>query len=357
MKVALVTTGLGFGGAERIVQALAEDLKHRGAEVLVVATTRAGPIAASLADAGITVEILGIRHAFDLLAPVALARLLHRHETQLVHSHLAVADITVALATQLTPVMARVSTVHNPGVELSSPKRAAWYAALSSFHRVLAVSEHVRDRLPSRPQTRVLHPSLISGRVPEGTRSEARLALGLAEDELVVMAVGRLHPIKGFDLLIETQARLPHPKLRFVLIGDGPERSNLEGRGLRLIGERSDAASLLAAADIVVCPSRSEGFPQVPLHAQAAGIPVVATAVGGQSEVVLDGQTGLLVGPENPAALARAIERLIGDPALRRRLGAAGRARLEERQLYRHRMFELTLEAYREARRSASGAP
>ncbi len=357
MKIALVTTGLGFGGAERIVQALAEDLKHRGCEVLVVATTRAGPIALTLSDAGIEVEVLGIRHPLDARVPIALARTLHRHQSNVVHSHLAVADIAVAMASRLGPKAARVTTVHNPGIELSRSKKVAWRLALTRFHRVLAVSEHVRDSLPRELPVTVLHPSLITNLAPSGARAEARAALGLSDEAHVVMAVGRLHAIKGFDLLIEARARMRHRECRLLLIGDGPERANLEGRGLELLGEKADAAKLLAAADVVVCPSRSEGFPQVPLHAHAAGVPVVATAVGGQSEVVLDGENGLLVAPESPAALAQAIDRLLSDASLRHRLGQGARRRIQTRELYRHRMLEHTLEAYRVARLRANSAP
>lgn len=350
MRVALVTTGLGYGGAERIVQALAEDLEARGCSVLVVATTRGGPIADALSARGIGVSVLGLRHAFDARVPLALARVMARHGTELVHSHLAVADLAVSMATRLGPKTARVCTVHNPGVELSPAKAMAWRLALRRFHRVLAVSEHVRDRLPAGLPATVLHPSLVDRLAPETAREKARAALGLREHELVVMAVGRLVPIKGFDLLLRARGLITRTDARFLLIGSGPEREALAGGGLELLGEREDAAELVAAADILVCPSRSEGFPQAPLHANAAGVPVVATAVGGQSEVVLDLVNGLLVGPDNPVALARALSRLLEDAALRRALGQRARDRILARGLFRDVMVDQTLEAYREAR-------
>lgn len=354
MRVALVTTGLGFGGAERIVEALAEDIAHRGCPVVVIATTRGGPIADALMNRNIPVEVLGLRHAFDARIPLALRGRLKRHRVELVHSHLAVADIAVALALGGHPGLARVSTVHNPGVELSPGKRIAWHRALRHFHRVLAVSEHVRDHLPSQVESTVLHPSLVTQLSDASERLEARATLGLGPEERVVMGVGRLARIKGFDLLAQAHALVRTPGLRFLLVGDGPERPALEEGGVELLGERADAARLIAAADVVVCPSRSEGFPQVPLHAAAAGVPVVATSVGGQSEVVLDEETGLLVGPDNPASLARAIDRLFGDPSLRARLGQGARARLGERGLFRANMLGRTLEAFREARRLAA---
>lgn len=349
MRVALVTTGLGYGGAERIVQALAEDLVARGEEVVVLATTRGGPIADQLLARGIPVEVLGLRTALDARVALRLRRSLSRHRVDLVHSHLAVADIAVALATRGGPKRPLVSTVHNPGVELSRGKRLAWSLALRWFDRVLSVSEDTRAHLPGALASQVLHPSLVVAPRPAEDRARAREVLGLAPEARVVMSVGRLARVKGFDLLPAVCARTRRAELRFLLIGDGPERAALEGRGLELLGPRADAEFLLAAADLVVCPSRSEGFPQVPLHAAAAGVPVVATRVGGQPEVVLDGETGLLVAPEDPGALARAVERMFEQPSLRARMGETARARVVERGLLRATMFERTLEVYRAA--------
>lgn len=349
MRVALVTTGLGYGGAERIVEALAQDLAARGDDVLVVATTRGGPIADALLARGIPVEVLGLRHPLDARVALALRRSLRRHRVELVHSHLAVADIAAALATRRLSDLTLVSTVHNPGVELSRRKRAAWRLALRCFHRVLAVSEDTRARLPPRLAVTVVHPSLVVAPLPAEARAHARASLGVGPDEPLVVSVGRLSRVKGFDLLPRTRALVRTPGLRFVLIGEGPERRALQGRGVELWGERDDAATLLAAADVVLCPSRSEGFPQVPLQAAAAGVPVVATRVGGQPEVVLGGETGLLVEAEDPGALASAVDRLFAEPDLRARLGEAARRRLVERGLLRGVMFERTLDAYRAA--------
>ena len=137
--------------------------------------------------------------------------------------------------------------------------------------------------------------------------------------------------------LVRAIALLPPGSARATVVGDGPQREDVADEIRRLgaegtvdlAGERDDVADVLAAADVFVLPTLSEGLPMSVLEAMAAGLPVVAAAVGGVPELVDDGETGLLVPPGRPDALAAALGRLAADPALRRRLGAAGRRRAE----------------------------
>jgi glycosyltransferase involved in cell wall biosynthesis len=166
---------------------------------------------------------------------------------------------------------------------------------------------------------------------------------GLANGALVsdvVLAAGRLSPEKGFSVLIDAACTICEalPTAGVVIFGDGPLRSSLEARvaelGLTgrviLPGFRSDLDSLIGAADVVVLPSFTEGLPNVALEASAAGVPVVATAVGGIPEVVSDGETGTLVAAGQPAALAAAVIDLLCDPALRSSFGNAARQRMRD---------------------------
>jgi glycosyltransferase involved in cell wall biosynthesis len=154
----------------------------------------------------------------------------------------------------------------------------------------------------------------------------------------LVVAVGRLKAPKDFLTLVRALGRLRPDSFEAMIVGDGPDRARLEDEieslGLaghvRLAGERRDVPELLAGADVFALPSASEGMPVSVLEAMAAGLPVVASRVGGVPEQVADGETGLLVRPGDPHELAAALERLIGDRDLRRRLGAAGRARAEQ---------------------------
>jgi glycosyltransferase involved in cell wall biosynthesis len=156
----------------------------------------------------------------------------------------------------------------------------------------------------------------------------------------VVVSAGRLSREKGFGVLLEAAAGLcrAHPGLGVAVFGEGALRGDLEGRiaGLGLTGRvvlpgfRTDLDALIPAADVFVLPSFTEGLPNVVLEASAAGVPVVATAVGGTPEVVADGETGSLVPPGDPAALAAKIDALLRDPALRSRMGDAGRKRMRD---------------------------
>jgi glycosyltransferase involved in cell wall biosynthesis len=153
-----------------------------------------------------------------------------------------------------------------------------------------------------------------------------------------LIAVGRLKAPKDFLTLIRALAALTNQRFEAVVVGDGPDRPEVEaevrrlglGGRVQVVGERNDVPELLAESDVFVLSSRSEGLPVSVLEAMAAELPVVASAVGGLAELVVDGETGVLVRPGDEDALARALARLVEEPDLRRTLGAAGRKRAEE---------------------------
>ena len=155
----------------------------------------------------------------------------------------------------------------------------------------------------------------------------------------IVLSAGRFSPEKGFGVLVEAAATIcADPAAGVVMFGEGALRADLEQRiaelGLSgrvvLPGFRTDLDTLIGGADVVVLPSYTEGLPNVALEASAAGVPVVATAVGGTPEAVADGVSGFLVPPGQPAAIANKVVELLSDPALRARFGAAGRDRMRE---------------------------
>ena len=166
--------------------------------------------------------------------------------------------------------------------------------------------------------------------------------LGIADDEAVILAVGRLSEEKGHADLIRAAAILSGtpglPRFRVVILGDGPEREPMlqlaaklgVTQRIKLAGFQRDTAPYYAMATLVAVPSHSEGSPNVVLEAMAAGLPIVANQVGGVPEILDEGATGLMVMPRNPTAMAYAIQRILTDEELRGRLGASARARAEE---------------------------
>jgi glycosyltransferase involved in cell wall biosynthesis len=251
-----------------------------------------------------------------------------------------------------------IQTNHLPYLVSHPRKRRAYHHSIEPVHRLIAVSEGLRrsyERIGVPPARFTTVPNGVAGRTSPPGRAAARRALHLGCDETVVLTVGRLTHMKGHGHLIDAVPSLAarFPRLRVILVGDGPLRRQLARQAAELgvaghvhfLGHRSDARDLLDAADCFVLPSRHEGMPLAALEAMEAALPVVATRVIGSEETVLDGITGALVRPQDPVDLGRAIGRLLDDPGLRRRQGQAGRRRYLA-HFTRERMAAETAEVY-----------
>ncbi|HTK40123.1 MAG TPA: glycosyltransferase family 4 protein [Gemmatimonadales bacterium] len=211
----------------------------------------------------------------------------------------------------------------------------------AAVDRYLAVSSHVARRLaeslriPDR-KIRVVHNGIDPA--PFEMSWEARPAADVNREprQPSVVTLARLSAQKGIDTLLTAASQVP--EARFFIVGDGSERAALEAQAQSLgvsdrvsfLGHRRDVPALLASADVFAFPSLFEGLPLSVLEAMAAAKPVVASRVGGTDEAVVDGVTGILVPPSDPAALAQAIRTVLADPQLAARLGGAGRARVHE---------------------------
>ena len=319
MRIALVTNGLTYGGAERLVETLAFDLRALNHEVRIIATTRDGPIGEILRAANFDVDILNISSFLDARIPFRLASILRKFRPQVLHSHLMVSDMATTLASFGNAQTLRVSTIHNPGVELSTTKKKLWPFALARMDYICPVSNAVKHSLPKTilqkyPQKiKTIYPSQLDLSISLKTKEEARRELGLPEDCKLVLGIGRLHSIKGFDILAKAARLIQTPNVIFAIMGDGPQRQSLENTSLKLLGARMDAPELVKAADVFVQPSRSEGFPQAPLQAMAGLVPVVATSVGGTPELIEHNKTGYLIEKEDPKALATYIDKVLNN--------------------------------------------
>lgn len=291
------------------------------------------------------VRLVRLPHPRDPRFAACIADDLRRHPSDVFHVHVGSGreNWDGARAAAVVGVPAIVQTLHLPWLVHDRRKADSVLAALEPVDRVITVSRRQRatyEKIGVSPRRMVTVPNGVLSRASSPGRAAARRALGLDPGQPVVMTVGRLAVMKGQCHLVDAAPLLLRrfPDLAVVLIGDGHLRGALADQAerlrvshaVRLVGHRADARGLLDAADVFAMPSRHEGMPLAVLEAMDAGLPVVGTRVIGTSEAVADGITGRLVPPRRPAALAEAIEELLGDAVLRRRMGAAGRRRHAE---------------------------
>jgi glycosyltransferase involved in cell wall biosynthesis len=359
LRVLHPITRLTLGGSSENTIASCVALDRAGYDCILVTSFRESD-AASLADARrrgcrlVDIPALGreVAPLADLTALAQLVRLIRRERPAIVHTHTSKAGVIGRLAA----VIARVpAVIHQPHGHIFygyySPHRTAVFTALERqaarwTDRIITLTdrgaqEHLARGI-GRAEQYVAVPSgvpIAELRAAAPARGEARPRLGLDPDAFVVVGLGRLVPIKGFDLLVRALPAVAAqiPSARVLLVGDGAERAPLEALAaskgvserLRMTNETLDVASYLAAADVVAVPSRNEGMGRVIVEAMALGLPVVATTVGGIPDVVTDGECGRLIEPEDVDALAAALIELGRDPALRRKLGEAAVRRAE----------------------------
>lgn len=335
---------LGFGGAERLLvsAALARDTHGFAYEAAYVLPSR-NALVPELEAAGVPVTCLGPSDTnIDLRWMSALRRLLVRRRFDVVHFHLPyTAGLGRAVVRSLTPGRrpAVVTTEHNVWSTNPWPIRLVNRLTLPLDSARLAVSDAVRDALPRRYRTAtevVTHgvPAFTPGQ-REAWRHESRAELGVGPHEVLIGTVANLRPGKGYEVLLPTARDLLDRGLpvRFAAIGEGPLEAEVTalhaqlalGGSFELLGGRPDALRLLAGFDIFVLPSTSEGRPVSVMEALSLGIPVVATAVGGTTEMVRHGVDGLLVAPSSPDHLAGAIASLVADRRRRARMAVAAR--------------------------------
>jgi glycosyltransferase involved in cell wall biosynthesis len=334
---------LDRSGAEKQMVLLAKGLPRDQFQVEAAALTRLGPLEADLRAAGIPVTLIGKPLKVDPFALHRLTRFLRAKRFDVVQTWVFAANSygRVAAHWAKVPVVVTaemaVDQWKSRGHLAIDRKLVAW------TDRVVGNSHAVVDfyRNAGIPEARLamIHSGIGGEEPPEVDRGELRRSFGWPEDVPLALFAGRLMPQKGVDDLILTLDLLQHvrPALKTLIVGDGPLRSELEETArafqlldkVRFLGHRDDVPRLLAAADMLVLPSLYEGLPNVVLEAMRFRKPVVATAAPGTTEVVVDGETGLLTPLKNPPALAKAIRTLVDDPDLGRKLGESGRRRVE----------------------------
>jgi len=346
IRVLHMMEGPDPGGAETV---LVEIAGHLGpgfeSEGLVLVP---GWIHSTLRERGIHTHMLPLERSFDLTWAVRLARLVRARGIDLIQSHEFTTNCYATLAARLARVPI-VCTVHGKSYYPTRYyRRAAYRWAARKADAFVAVSEDLarflnrRLGIPERRLRVILNGVDLTRYGPApAARAAVRKALDLPADGFVALTVAALFEVKAHADLIDAAAIVlrTHPGALFLFAGEGPLEQDLRDRAerlgvakrIRFLGFRRDVPELLAASDVFVLPSQSEGLPVSVVEASAAGLPVVATDVGGTGEVVEHDRTGLLVPARDPERLAAAIGRIAADPEAARRMGAAGRERAHGR--------------------------
>jgi glycosyltransferase involved in cell wall biosynthesis len=339
VRALFLTPSLRAGGAERQTSILLPGLRERGVDARIVALDGGGPFVAPLQAAGVPVEVLDMRHRFDL-TPVFRSTLLRSFKPDVVVSR-GVSGLYVGQALALWRGAAHLYNDHRGvGVEFSPRRRLMTRILAGRLSGVIVVSQdQVNGWLEmgcNRETVAVIANGVPTDAAPVSP-ADVREELGIPRDAVVALLVASLRPLKRVPDFIRAaqRAREAHPELVALIAGDGPERALLDeladgDPSIRVLGHRDDVPRLLAAADILVLASEYEALPMAVLEAMAAGLPVLATRVGAIPAAVGDGESGLLVAPGDIESLSGGLVRLAGDRGLRQALGAAAQRRCRE---------------------------
>jgi len=356
MRILHVETGMHLYGGARQVTWLVGGLADAGIESLLVC-----PEGSAIADGsfGVGVDVAAVPMGGDLDFGFVsrLSRQIQDYDPDLVHLHSRRgADWLGALAARRCrkpAVLTRRVTNPEPGWAVPVKYRL--------YERVITISRAIADGLlevgVSEDKIRLVHSAVPAATAKPWSRQRFLEEFGLPPDVMVVGMAAQFIRRKGHDVLIRAlpALRVTHPDLCFLLFGKGPlfgdvrrqvEAAYLDDR-VTLAGFRDDFHEFVGCLDLLVHPALDEGLGVVLLEAAAAGVPVVATPVGGVPEIVREGENGVLVPPDDPVALAKAIHGLVDDPPARQAMGEAGRE-IVDQEFSIHAMVEGNLAVYRE---------
>jgi glycosyltransferase involved in cell wall biosynthesis len=350
-SVLYFSNALTRGGAEEHIVTLLRGLDRRQFQPLLVCTPEvAGQVRSDIPG---DVELIPLRllKPGHLASALRLARIIRERRIDILHSHLFYSSLFASPIGWLCRVPLIIETPH-----VREQWRQGWFKSrfivdrlVGRFvHKYIAVSDAnaryliEEKRLPARKIT-VIHNGCDIERFDPDRKAPSglRQSLGFGQVDPVLVVAGRLEPQKGHRVLLDALPTVLHvfPQARLVCVGSGSLRSELEARGrelglgdsIRFVGHQSNIPDWLALAELTILPSFYEGLPLVAIESLASGRPVVATAVDGTPEIVVDEETGVTVPPGDAPALAQAICRLLGDPVFRERLARRGREWVLER--------------------------
>ncbi len=333
IRVIHVSVGLNIGGMEKLLVEFARQADRSRFDLKFVSLTTGGQVAKQIEQLGWPVTTLDISPGIKPAVFVQLAQLFRQARPSVVHTHNTKPLFYAVAAARLAGVQTIIHTRHGQRYGATRRKNYLFNLMAGWTDRIVSVSNDstmlsLRQGLPEQKLMTIhngIDPLLFPATVPQQSGP--------------IVFVGRLSPEKDVPTLLRAAAIAikQEPSLRLHLAGDGPSLSELQSlteqlgltQQVTFLGQTNDVAGILAGASLFVLPSVTEGISLALLEAMARGLPVVVTAVGGNTEVVVDGETGLLVPPQSPTELAAAMLKLYRQPELARQMGANGRKRVE----------------------------
>jgi len=343
--IARIITWLPRGGIERRLVALLPRLNRSPFRVSLVCIRERGPLADELRQAGVAVSVVPLRSRLDPRGLRALSHWMHEQKVDLVHSHMYRSNVPATIAARRAGVRHVLCQVHNIDTWETRRQRMLdrwlmrWRAAM------LAVSNDVKHDIVARlgcppGQVRVLYNGIdINEYGSVRPNPQLRHALGIPESNKLVVVLARLVEQKKHTRLLQALETIRNelPPASVLFVGDGKLRGELErevetrhlGDMVSFTGHRNDIPQILSLSDLSVLTSDREGFSNTIIESLAAGVPVLATDVGGNSEAIVDGECGFVVQPDDLAGLTRALKTVLGDDSLRHKMSQSARMRAQ----------------------------
>lgn len=345
MNILRLITHMPVGGIERKILEVLPRLDPERFRPRVLCLREKGILGVELEKQGIPVDVCPLASRLSPSGIWTMKKYMEKNRIHVVHAHMYRASVPGTIAARLAGVPVIIGQVHN--VDTWETRRQKWMDRFMSRRRccTVAVSEKVRRNmmetlgLPAQ-KVRVIYNGVDTGRFDlPSARLPVRKALCLQEEDIVIVYHGRLVPQKNPERLVDIAAHFKNhsPRVTVVVAGDGASRGKMEKRASQLeawdhiqfLGRRNDIPELLNAADIAVLPSAKEGFSNALVEAMAAGLPVIATNVGGNGEAIEHGLSGCIVQESDFEGFLKALEMLVEDPTERQRMSTAAKKRAE----------------------------
>ncbi|MCI0512016.1 glycosyltransferase [candidate division KSB1 bacterium] len=344
LRVLHLVNGFAIGGGETGLLTLVKLLNRDKFDQIICAVGQGGPLRKDFEATGFPVRVFPKKRSFDFSLISKVVRLMESEEIDIVLTTLFYADVIGALAAKRAHVPAVISweVVTHP---FKFRHTFAYKRALKHIDMVVPVSHAIgkqimRERGVPQEKIHTIHYGVDTVKYQPHDGAAKRRELGIDDQTVIFGTNARMTLQKGHTYLIDAAKTVvqKYPHVKFVLAGDGPLRGDIEQQiqkngltqNFQLLGFRTDIAALLGAYNLYVLPSLYEGLPNQVLEAMACGKGVVATAVDGTVEAVVDGTTGLLVPPKDAPALANTLLKVLDQPESSTRFGVASRQRIEE---------------------------